>query len=126
MFFSGVFSSQISFVIMFMGLVYYIAQAMIIGVDKIQHLLVHEEKNNNTAQIYDHTSSTPSGKADYHFEQYRKSRRYISPTRSLPAITEKLFQIMERRDHPAISYHGNIYLPFPGPDTFENRAPPVC
>ena len=126
MFFSGVFSSQISFVIMFMGLIYYIAQTMIFGVDKIQHLLAHEEKENNTSQIYNHTSLALSVKADYHFEQYRQSRRYISPAPPLPAIAEKLSQIMARGNHQAVCYQGNIILPSSRPDAFNNRAPPVC
>ncbi len=126
MFFSGVFSSQISFVIMFMGLIYYIAQTMIFGVDKIQHLLAHKEKENNTAQIYNHTSSLDlSVKADYHFEQYRQSGRYTSPA-PLTAIAEKLSLIMAGENHTAVSYQMNIILPSSRPDAFNNRAPPVC
>ena len=123
MFFSGIFSSNISYVIMFMGLLYYGLQTITFGVNKIHHILVREKEADQKEIYAKEQGSTYVKKGhDFFFIKYqknkpvRKSWQYVLdkyPKKNVRSARRYFFS------EDSGPYYEHKIRPF------QNRAPPT-
>ncbi len=75
MFFSGIFSSNISYGIMFLGLLYYGLQILVFGVHKIHHVFGREDAlDRKEIHLEKQRFSFSLNKHDYQFSEYKKNK----------------------------------------------------